>query len=63
MKDKILEFFFVVIYFRIFCFIIVWFFRDTLNFVTDILTVVCWIVSFVVSVGLADYTMKKLKDK
>ena len=63
MKDKILEVFFVVIYFLIFYFIIDLVFRNTLSIVTDILAVVCWIVAFVVSVGLADYTMKLIKDK
>lgn len=38
-------------------------FRNTLNPIADILTVVCWIVSFVVSVGLADCTVKKIEDK
>ena len=62
-KDKILEFFFTVVYFLIFCFFIDLVFRNTLSIITDILAVVCWIVAFVVSVGLADYTVKKIKDK
>jgi len=63
MKEKLLEFFFMVIYFRIFCFFIDLAFRNTLSIITDILAVVCWIVAFVASVGLADYTVKKIKSK
>ena len=30
------------------------------NFLTDFFTIVCWAVALIVSVGLAEFTMKKL---
>jgi len=63
MKDKILGFFFTVVYFLLFCFFIDLIFRNTLSIITDILAVVCWIAAFAVSIGLADYTVKMIKDK
>jgi len=63
MKDKIQTCFFTVVYFLILCFFIDLIFRNTLSIITDILAVVCWIIAFVVSVGMADYTVRKLKDK
>lgn len=61
MKDKILMVFFTVVYFLIFCFLIDLIFRNTLSVFTDLLAVVCWIIAFVASVGLADYTVKRIK--
>lgn len=61
MKDKILIFFFTAVYFLIFCFLIDLVFRNTLSVFTDLLALVCWIIAFIVSVGLADYTVKKIK--
>lgn len=61
MKDKILVTFFTVVYFLIFCFLIDLIFRNTLSIFTDLLAVVCWIIAFIVSVGLADYTVKRIK--
>ncbi len=61
MKDKILVTFFTVVYFLIFCFLIDLIFRNTLSVFTDLLAVVCWIIAFIVSVGLADYTVKRIK--
>ena len=60
MKDKILVTFFTVVYFLIFCFLIDLIFRNTLSVFTDLLAVVCWIIAFIVSVGLADYTVKRI---
>ena len=53
--------FFTVVYFLIFCFLIDLIFRNTLSVFTDLLAVVCWIIAFIVSVGLADYTVKRIK--
>ena len=61
MKDKILVTFFTVVYFLIFCFLIDLIFRNTLSVFTDLLAVVCWIIAFIVSVGLAGYTVKRIK--
>ena len=61
MKDKILVTSFTVVYFLIFCFLIDLIFRNTLSVFTDLLAVVCWIIAFIVSVGLADYTVKRIK--
>ena len=61
MKDKILILFFTAVYFLIFCFLIDLVFRNTLSVLTDLLALVCWIIAFIVSVGLADYTVKKIK--
>lgn len=61
MKDKILTIFFIIVYFLIFCFFIDLVFRNTLSVFTDLLAVACWVIAFIVSVGLADYTVKKIK--
>ena len=61
MKDKILILFFTAVYFLIFCFLIDLVFRNTLSVLTDLLALVCWIIAFIVSVGLAGYTVKKIK--
>ena len=61
MKDKIFMLFFTAVYFLIFCFLIDLVFRNTLSVLTDLLALVCWIIAFIVSVGLADYTVKKIK--
>lgn len=61
MKDKILMLFFTAVYFLIFCLLIDLVFRNTLSVLTDLLALVCWIIAFIVSVGLADYTVKKIK--
>lgn len=61
MKDKILMLFFTAVYFLIFYLLIDLVFRNTLSVLTDLLALVCWIIAFIVSVGLADYTVKKIK--
>ena len=38
-------------------------FRHTVSPVTDILAVICWVVAFIASVILADYTIKKIEEK
>lgn len=52
---------FSIIYFLIFLFLIDLVFRNTLSVYTDILAVVCWIIALIISVGLADFTVKKIK--
>lgn len=58
-----LTWFFAIVYFRIFFFFLDLIFRNTLSIIADFLAVVCLIVAFFVSVGLAEYTVKKIKDK
>ena len=41
MKEKVLTFFFIVLYFLIFCFFIDLIFRNTLSFFSDLLAIVC----------------------
>ena len=65
-----LKAFFAVVYFCIFLFFIDLIFRNTLSVFTDILAVICWIIALIcwiialiLSIGMADYTVKKVKDK
>lgn len=53
--------FFSIIYFLIFLFLIDLVFRNTLSVYTDILAVICWIIALIISVGLANFTVKKIK--
>lgn len=53
--------FFTSAYFLVFVYLIDLIFRSTLNPLTDILAVVCWIIALVVSVGLSDFTVKKIR--
>ena len=55
--------FFTAVYFCVFLVFIDLVFRNTLSVPTDIMAVVCWVIAFIVSVGLADYTVKKIKAK
>lgn len=52
---------FSIIYFLIFLFLIDLVFRNTLSVYTDILAVICWIIALIISVGLANFTVKKIK--
>ena len=61
MKDKIFFIFFTAVYFLIFCFFIDLVFRNTLSVLTDLLAIACWMIALIISVGLADYTVKKIK--
>lgn len=62
MKDKFFTFFFTVVYFLIFCFFIDLIFRNTLNIFSDLLAIICWVIAFIISVALAEYTVKKKKN-
>jgi len=54
---------FTAVYFWLFCQIIDLVFRNCgINFVFDILAVVCWIIALVVSVGLGDFTVRKVEE-
>ena len=58
-----LFFIFTAIYFYLFCQIIDLIFRNCgISFILDILAVVCWIIAFVISVGLGDFTAKKAEE-
>ena len=61
MKEKVLTFFLIVLYFLIFCFFIDLIFRNTLSIFSDLLSIVCWVIAFIISVSLAEYTVKKIK--
>lgn len=61
MKERVLTFFLIVLYFLIFCFFIDLIFRNTLSIFSDLLAVVCWVIAFIISVALAEYTVKKIK--
>ena len=54
---------FTAVYFWLFCQVIDFLFRNSgVNFVIDVLAVVCWIIAFVASVGLGDFTVKKVEE-
>lgn len=58
-----LKVFFTIVYFLIFLFLIDLIFRNTLSVYTNLLAVACWIVAFIVSVGIANYTVRKIEEK
>ena len=58
-----LKVFFTIVYFLIFLFFIDLIFRNTLSGYSTLVARVCWSVAFIVSVGIADYTVKKIKEK
>ena len=58
-----LRVFFTGVYFLVFAFFIGLVFRNTHHIVTDLLTIVCWVVALIVSAGLADYTVKKIQER
>ena len=55
--------FLTIIYFWIFFKLIDLFFRNTMSFITDILAIICLIIAFGVSAGLADYTVRQLSHE
>ena len=58
-----LTIFFTAVYFYVFAKLIDLVFRHTLSPITDILAIVCWVIALIVSVGFAQYTVKKIKEK
>ena len=59
MKDKIFMVFLTIVYFLIFCFFIDLIFRNTLSIYSDLLAIACWVIAFIISVALAEFTVKK----
>lgn len=55
--------FFTAVYFYVFVKLIDLLFRHTTIPFTNILAVVCWVIVFLVSIGLAQYTVKKIEKK
>ena len=55
--------FFAAVYYCVFLVLIDLVFCHTLSVLTDILAVVCWVVAFIVSVGLAEFTVRKIREK
>ena len=53
---------FTVVYFVFLLFFVDLLFRNTLSVFTDILAVACCLIALIVSIGLADYTVKKIND-
>lgn len=54
---------FTAVYYLVFLRLIDWLFRNTVNGLTDLAAMVCWVVAFLLSVGLAEYTVKKIREK
>ena len=54
---------FTAVYFYVFVKLIDLLFRHTVSPTMDILAIVCWLIAFIVSVGLAEYTEKRIKEK
>ncbi len=54
---------FTAMYFYLLCQLIDLLFRNSgPNFVLDLLVIVCWLVSFMASIGFADFTVKKIEE-
>ena len=60
---KLFQIFLTIVYFVIFVFVINKLINHFLpiNLLTDIITLVCWVIALIASVALAEYTMKKLE--
>lgn len=50
------------VYFVIFFFVLRFAFRGTLHILTDLLSIACLVVALIVSVALAEFTVKKIKE-
>lgn len=59
---KVFTVFLTIVYFILFFKIIQWIFRYAFNPLTDILSLVCVVIAFIASVGLADFTVKKIRE-
>lgn len=55
--------FFTVVYFDMLLFVICRIFSHTLSPVTDVLSIICIIAAFIISLHLAEYTVDKIKEK
>lgn len=58
-----LKTFFTIVYFIVLVKVINFIFRNTFSALTDILIVVCWVIAFIISVGMAEYTEYKIREK
>lgn len=58
-----LKTFFTIVYFIVLAKFINFIFRNTFSALTDILIVVCWVIAFIISVGMAEYTEYKIREK
>lgn len=54
---------FTALYFICFAYGIHWLFRNTLSAMTNIFSIFCLIVAFLVSFGLAEFTARKIADR
>lgn len=52
--------FFTIVYFIILEKFVNFIFRNTFSALSDILIVVCWVIAFIISVGMAEYTEYKI---
>ena len=58
-----LRWFFTVVYCLVFLYLINAVFKHTINPITDLLAMLFFVIAFIASVILADYTIKKIKEK
>lgn len=59
---KVFTAFLTIVYFICFFGIIQWIFGHTHSLLTDILALVCMGIAFIASVGLADFTVRKIRE-
>lgn len=55
--------FFTIVYFIVLAKFVNFIFRNTFSTLSDILIVVCWGIVFIISVGMAEYTEYKIREK
>ena len=56
-----LRWFFTAVYFCCFFFVTDLIFRHTIGFVADLFAIACLLISLIISVGLAEFTVNKIK--
>ena len=56
-----LKLFFSAVYFIAFGYAIDFVFRNTIGLAANLLVIFCWSIALIISVGLAEYTVKKIK--
>jgi len=62
MKDNIFSWFLAAVYFAILFIVLKFAFRGTLHILTDLLSIACLVVALIVSVALAEFTVKRIKQ-
>lgn len=55
--------FFTVVYFLVFLVVVDLIFRHTLSVTANLLALACLVIALIVSVGLTEYTIRKIKEK